>query len=645
MKKIRVVLLFFSSITILQCQSLYVIAQSGIPLIGRRVDWKYLTGKHDVPRNWHEADCDDSQWKSGKTSIGYGDGDDETRLEDMQGNYASVFLRKSFQVPADLNCDRLFLYLKYDDGFVAYLNGKKVVSASITPGDQGWEAEDHEATVYEEFVIADAGRLLRPGFNVLAIEGHNRSLQSSDFTLDPFLTAERSDQHFIADDYHRDLDVFEATLQDRSSYRTLRNFDHKQALQQLRSRIDDETSIDDFVSSLRKLVMQIGDCHAAVSTPLWPTSKSFLPVRLADSSAGLAALALNRDQHVDRQCPYIDSIDGVPLITWMAAAAKFVPAGSPQLVRQRSIQWLSQTEILRAEMGMNASPTVTLQLRSSDGSQRIEKRLRLTGQQYDVARVRLKATRRLEHDLGYVRIPTMRYSERLVDSTIERIKQFVDCEGLILDVRDNSGGSYDLLRSIYGIFVADGAEPYVANVACYRLSEVFRKNHIAYRPTYRASWSGWEPSERDSIENVRRIFRPQWQPLKEQFSEWHYMVLRRDSDSNPKLPLYDKPVVVLCNARSFSATDIFLSAFSDLPNATLVGQPSAGGSGSARTFELPKTRTEIRLSSMASFRPDGRLFDGNGVAVDVYVKPPLRDFTTDADSVLERAVRLLRASR
>ena len=105
---------------------------------------------------------------------------------------------------------------------------------------------------------------------------------------------------------------------------------------------------------------------------------------------------------------------------------------------------------------------------------------------------------------------------------------------------------------------------------------------------------------------------------------------------------YDKPVAVLCNAGSFSATDGFLSAFADLPQVILVGEPSSGGSGAARRFQLRNSGTVVMLSTMASFRSNGRLFDGNGVEVDVEVKPKIGDYLTDADSVLERAVQILK---
>jgi Peptidase family S41 len=94
-------------------------------------------------------------------------------------------------------------------------------------------------------------------------------------------------------------------------------------------------------------------------------------------------------------------------------------------------------------------------------------------------------------------------------------------------------------------------------------------------------------------------------------------------------------------AGSFSAADGFLNAFADLPQVTIVGEPNAGGSGATRQFQLPRTRLVIALSSMASFRPNGKLFDGNGIDEDVAVKPAVEDYTADADSVLAHGIDVI----
>ena len=79
----------------------------------------------------------------------------------------------------------------------------------------------------------------------------------------------------------------------------------------------------------------------------------------------------------------------------------------------------------------------------------------------------------------------------------------------------------------------------------------------------------------------------------------------------------------------------------DIPGVILLGEPSGGGSGATRRFTLPESGIRIALSSMASFRPNGKLFDGNGVEVDIEMKPTIRDFLGKSDTVRRKAIELI----
>ncbi|MGH7127896.1 MAG: PQQ-binding-like beta-propeller repeat protein, partial [Planctomycetaceae bacterium] len=157
------------------------------PLIEPNAKWRYLTGT-DPSGEWTAPDFDDSQWKQGDAGFGYGDDDDRTRL-DMQGKFERVYLRRSFDVQSPADETEIRLSVNYDDAFIAYLNGREVLRVGVGRG-RGAEArsiDSHEARDHETFTLKDARKLLRPGRNVLAIEGHNVGLGSSDFTLDPYL--------------------------------------------------------------------------------------------------------------------------------------------------------------------------------------------------------------------------------------------------------------------------------------------------------------------------------------------------------------------------------------------------------------------------------------------------------------------------
>jgi uncharacterized protein DUF4159 len=163
-------------------------ADSGV-LIRPNDSWQYLGGEHPSDE-WLEVGYPAKGWRTGTAGFGYGDHDDETLLPGMKNNYTVFYVRKQFDVPNPGAIGRLALRIRYDDGFIAYLNGREVARSAVGRGKgrRASRIQVHEALAsYETFVIPNADRLLRAGVNVLAIEGHNHRLVSSDFTLDPYL--------------------------------------------------------------------------------------------------------------------------------------------------------------------------------------------------------------------------------------------------------------------------------------------------------------------------------------------------------------------------------------------------------------------------------------------------------------------------
>ena len=83
----------------------------------------------------------------------------------------------------------LGLGVSYDDAIIVYLNGKEIVRRGVDSG-AGSKARGfhmHEAGKLEYFPLGAHKKLLRTGLNVIAIEGHNADIGSSDFSLDPIL--------------------------------------------------------------------------------------------------------------------------------------------------------------------------------------------------------------------------------------------------------------------------------------------------------------------------------------------------------------------------------------------------------------------------------------------------------------------------
>ena len=157
--------------------------------------WRYLAPSQALSEDWRTLEFDEAGWPEGQGSLGYGDGDDA-----VQVNANVVFMRRSFQVA---NVDELIhglLAVDYDDGYVAFINGREVArSASMADASVAHNTLSsglHEAVLYTggtpESVAFDPREWLLEGENVLAVQVHNYGANSSDLTARPFMGLARS---------------------------------------------------------------------------------------------------------------------------------------------------------------------------------------------------------------------------------------------------------------------------------------------------------------------------------------------------------------------------------------------------------------------------------------------------------------------
>ncbi|HLC83261.1 MAG TPA: CotH kinase family protein [Bacteroidia bacterium] len=160
-----------------------------------QLPWKYFLGTANPPTNWPDITFNDASWLTGIGGIGYGDGDDSTVTPPI----TSIFMRTSFNVADTSKIPTALLFLDYDDGFVAYLNGVEIARANIgiygdRPNFNTWAYDEHEATVYSTgnfsgayFVspaVVDAA--IKPGVNVFSIQVHNFSSGTDDLSMIPY---------------------------------------------------------------------------------------------------------------------------------------------------------------------------------------------------------------------------------------------------------------------------------------------------------------------------------------------------------------------------------------------------------------------------------------------------------------------------
>src|SRR6185503_8091047 len=142
-------------------------------------------------RPWTLDDLDDSGWQSGTTGVGY---ENDTGYESLLGlNVAgmfgvneTVYIRIPFVVNDPSAITALTLRMRYDDGFIAYINGREVAwenapDPSVATWTNGAPANraDTSAVVPVDFNITAYKDFLHVGTNLLAIQGLNNGLSSS----------------------------------------------------------------------------------------------------------------------------------------------------------------------------------------------------------------------------------------------------------------------------------------------------------------------------------------------------------------------------------------------------------------------------------------------------------------------------------
>ena len=181
-------------------------AQSGVEtvLLAEGAEVRVIIPSADGPdSDWKDVGFDDGAWGVGVGGVGY-----ETIASSyealigysalaMFGENESLYLRIPFEISDEETLSgvaSLILKMRYDDGFIVYLNGVQVaaVNAPAIPGWQSGATQSHpdlQAVNAIPFNISGYIDQLRIGENILAIHGLNQGINSSDFLMSSQLLA------------------------------------------------------------------------------------------------------------------------------------------------------------------------------------------------------------------------------------------------------------------------------------------------------------------------------------------------------------------------------------------------------------------------------------------------------------------------
>lgn len=190
----------------------------------------------------------------------------------------------------------------------------------------------------------------------------------------------------------------------------------------------------------------------------------------------------------------------------------------------------------------------------------------------------------------------IRYSSFSNTVSSESMSQLFDyyagAKGWIIDIRDNTGGSLSNVDAIMERFVDTDTK---VGAVQYKVG----------------------PGHND-------------------FSKVFPYLIKPGSKSNK----YFKKVIVLTNRKVYSAANFFTSTMSTLPNVTIVGDQTGGGGGAPYSGQL-LNGWSYTFSTTLLMTPDNQQIE-NGVVPDVKVDLDPADEAKGIDTILERAIGLLK---
>lgn len=161
--------------------------------------WRYFKGTNEpsMPdsKAWRTPDFTDAAWPEGPAAFYYGDPFTGTEIPDMRNSYTTLFLRRTFKASNPNDYRSLTLRATCDDGFIAWINGVEVVRFNVPEGELGYTATASAAAtpdpaVFNDYPIATASTVLKPGDNLIAVQVFNVNIGSSDIVFDASLQAE-----------------------------------------------------------------------------------------------------------------------------------------------------------------------------------------------------------------------------------------------------------------------------------------------------------------------------------------------------------------------------------------------------------------------------------------------------------------------
>lgn len=308
--------------------------------------------------------------------------------------------------------------------------------------------------------------------------------------------------------------------------------------------------------------------------------------------------------------------DGYPVIKQLIAGGPAKQSGlkvgdALTAVNGKDTRHQSLDQIIKQIRG-KAGTQVTLGVRRSGQDSTIT----VMRQQINIPAV---TTKHLPNGIGYLRLEDFAQWDA-TDEFKAGLADLKDCKALIIDLRGNPGGFVHNAVNIASLFIEQGTVVTIKS----------RLPGDPNSPQYSTEVTKLTPTEL----------------VTETTDTLGYSAVSKKG-RQPNM-VGDKPVVILVNGNSASASELFTGAVKDNGRATVIGIRTFGKGIGQSSIRLPNG-TQLHITSLRYFTPNGTwLGDGgntqsHGIAPDMEVKPNKDlEFGESNDNQLDEAIEILR---
>ncbi|NIP22729.1 MAG: hypothetical protein GWN67_02130, partial [Phycisphaerae bacterium] len=182
----------------------YGLAQLDEILVPTGADVRYHvpdSGDANLGTDWAGLDFNDSVWDTGETGLGFGSGYGTDVQQQMLNINTSLWIRIDFYVEEPYFYDGMILKMRYDDGYIAYLNGTEIVRKNFN-GTPTWNSmadanrPQAQSSEFENVNLNEYLDLIRasPYKNVLAIQALNDNVSNENFLIVPELVFSKNEE-------------------------------------------------------------------------------------------------------------------------------------------------------------------------------------------------------------------------------------------------------------------------------------------------------------------------------------------------------------------------------------------------------------------------------------------------------------------